>query len=101
MGERPELVRSDRDVETAAERLLQRQRRDDRHEIGIAAALADAVERALDLAGAGQHRRQRVGNRLLGVVVGMNAEMRPRHLLGDGADDGIDLLGLAAAIGVA
>ena len=57
---------------------LELQRRDDGDEIGVAAALAEPVERALDLARAGAHRRERIGHRLLGVVVGMDADMVAR-----------------------
>ena len=42
--------------------MLQHQGRDERDEIGIAAALAQAVERALHLARAGAHRGERVGD---------------------------------------
>ncbi len=65
--------------EVLGELALQQQRRDDRGEVGVAAALADAVERALDLAHAGAHRHQRVGDRVLGVVVGVDAEVRAGH----------------------
>ena len=58
---------------------LQRQRRHDRDQIGVAAALADAVERALDLAHAGLDRGQRIGDRLAGVVMGMDAESARRE----------------------
>ena len=42
-------------------------------EVGVAAALAVAVDRALDVAHAGRDRRQRVGHRELRVVVGVDA----------------------------
>ena len=45
-----------------------------RDQVGVAAALAQPVERALDLARAGAHGGQRVGDRVLGVVVGVDAE---------------------------
>ena len=80
---------------------LEQQRRDDGGEVGVAAALAEAVERALDLARAGPHRHQRVGHRVLGVVVRVDAEMRARHVLVDVRDDGGDLVRQRAAVGVA
>ena len=72
-----------------------------RDQVGVAAALADAVERALDLAHAGAHRGQRIGDRLFGVVVGMDAEMVARHMRHDLRDDRLDLVRQRAAIGVA
>ena len=80
---------------------LQLQRRDDRDEIGVAAALAEAVERALDLARAGAHGGERIGHRLLGVVMGMDADMIAGDLLDHLADDRLDLVRQRAAIGVA
>src|SRR6266567_7609300 len=53
---------------------LKLQRRDDRYEIGIAAALAQPVQRSLNLTGAGANRRKAVSHRLLGVVMGMDAD---------------------------
>src|SRR5262249_10642207 len=50
-----ELRVRDADVEAVGEFALELQRRDDGHEIGVAAALAEPVERALDLARAGAH----------------------------------------------
>ena len=69
-----ELVVGHADLETLGEFLLQLQRRDDRDQIGIAAALAEAVERALDLARAGAHGGERIGHRLLGIVVRVDAD---------------------------
>ena len=80
---------------------LQGQRRDQAHQVGIAAALAQAVQRALDLACAGLHGGQRVGDRVLGVVVGMDAEALGRHDRRHPLDDPCDLVRQAAAIGVA
>ena len=74
---------------------LELQGRDDRNQIGVAAALAEAVERALDLADAGAHRGKRIRHRLLGVVVGMDAEMIAGHVLHHLPDDGLDLVGQA------
>ena len=46
-----------------------------RDQVGIAAALADAVQRALDLAHAGLDGGERIGDRLAGVVMGVDAEI--------------------------
>ena len=81
--------------------LLQLQRRDDGDEIGVAAALAEPVERALDLARAGAHRGEGIRHRLLGVVMGMDADMIAGNLRADLADDALDLMRQRAAIGVA
>ncbi len=81
---------------------LQRQRRHDRDQIGVAAALAEAVQRALDLAHAGLDGGERIGHRLAGVVMGMDAEMVARYAGRDDlVDDGANLRRLRAAIGVA
>ena len=58
-----------------------RQRRDQRDEIGVAAALAKPVQRALDVPRAGENGGQRIGDRVVGVVMGVDAEMRARHML--------------------
>ena len=69
---------------------LQLQVRDDRDQVRVAAALAVAVHRALDQHGALGDRRQRVRDRALGVVVGVDAQRGVRqraphdvHRLGD------------------
>ena len=59
----------------SANSLLQQQRRDDRREIGVAAALAEPVERALNLPRAGAHRGERIRHRLPRVVMAMHAEL--------------------------
>ena len=74
MGQRPELLRRDAGLEALGIVRLQHQRRDDRGEIGIAAALAEPVQRALDLPRAGAHRGERVGHAVIGVVMHMDAE---------------------------
>ena len=78
MGEALELLVGDADLEFVREFRLELQRRDDRDEVGVAAALAEAVERALDLARAGAHRGERIRHRLLGVVMGVDADMARR-----------------------
>ena len=101
MGEVLELVVGDADVEFLRELRLELQRRDDRDEIGVAAALAEPVERALDLARAGAHGGERIGHRLLGVVVGVDADVVAGDRLDHLADDRFDLVRQRAAIGVA
>ena len=54
-----------------------------------------------DLPRTGAHGRQRIGHRLLGIVVGVNADMAARDLRDDVADDGLDLVRHGAAIGIA
>ena len=80
---------------------LELQRRNDGGEIGVAAAFAEAIERALDLPRAGTHRGKAVRHRLLGVVVGVNADTVSGNLPADLADDLLDLVRQRAAVGVA
>ena len=87
MREALELLVRHADVEAVGEFRLELQRRDDRDEIGVAAALAEPVERALDLARAGAHRGERIRHRLLGVVVGVDADMVAGDRLDHLADD--------------
>ena len=94
-------LRRDAGLEAIGELALEQQRRNDRGEVGIAAALAEPVERALDLARAGPHRHQRIGHGVLGVVVRVDAQMRAGHMLVDIRDDGGDLVRQRAAVGVA
>ena len=54
---------------------LQLQRGQDRGEVGVAAALAVAVDAALDEARPGLDGGQRVGDGALGVVVGVDADL--------------------------
>ena len=92
----------DAGLEAAGVGLLEEQRRDQRHEVGVAAALAEAVERALDLPRAGVDGGERVGDGVAGVVVGVDAEAVAGDAgLDDGAGDGADLVGQRAAVGVA
>ena len=92
---------ADADVEGVGEFGLQLERRDDRHQIGVAAALAEPVERALDLPRAGAHGGKGIGHRLLGVVVGVDADVVAGDRLAHRGDDGFDLVRQRAAIGVA
>ncbi len=95
------LVRRHADLEAIGKFALQPQRRDQRTQIGVAAAFAEPVQRALDLASARTHRGQRIGHRLLGVVMGVDADVIARNLLHHLSDDGLDLMRHGAAIGVA
>ena len=80
---------------------LQQQRLDDRGEVGIAAAFAEPVQRALDLPHAGADRGERVRHAVVGVVVNMDAKTIARDVPDDLGHDPFDLLGQRAAIGVA
>ena len=71
---------------------LQLQGRDDGDQVGVAAALAEAVQRALHLASAGAHRQQAVGDRVAGVVVTVDAERIAGHLLGHLGYGRLDLM---------
>ena len=81
---------------------LQLQVGDHRGEVAVAGALAEPVERALHVAGAGVHRGHRVGDRAAGVVVAVDAD---DHVVADVAmhvgDDRLDLVRQRAAVGVA
>lgn len=80
--------------------VLEFQGGDDGEEVGVADPLAVAVGRALDVGGAGVHGGQGVGDGAAGVVLGVDAE--PGAGVGDDrGDDGLDLGGEHAAVGVA
>ena len=70
-------------IETGDVAELEHERRRQRDEIGVAAALAEAIQGALHLAGARAHGRQTVGNRIVGIVVAMDAQL----LAGDALRD--------------
>ena len=101
MGELAQRFRRDAGLEALGEFGLQRQRRDQRHEIGVAAALAEAVQRALHLPRAGADGGERIGDRVVGVVVGVDAELFAGNDARDLADDALDLVRQRAAVGVA
>ena len=73
----------------------------DREQIGVAYALADAVHRALHARGAGAHGRERVGHRATGVVVAVDAEGLAREGSAGGRDDLLHFEGQRAAVGLA
>ena len=101
VGERAEPLRRDAGLVALSVVRFQHQRRDDRGEIGVAAALAEPVQRALDLARTGAHRGERIGHAIVGIVVHMDAEMVAGDVLHHLGHDRLDLLGQRAAIGVA
>ena len=70
-------------------------------EIGVAAAFAQPVQRALDLARAGAHRRQRFATACSVSSWAWMPTWSPGILLADLADDLLDLVRERAAVGVA
>src|SRR5262245_54328908 len=92
MGQFLERCLSDANVETVGKLRLELQCRDDGNEVRIAAPLAKSVERTLDLPRARTHRSERVGYRLLGVIVGVDTDMVARDQFHHLADDLFDLV---------
>ncbi len=81
---------------------LELERGQDRDQVGVAAALAVAVHRALHHARALLDRDQRVGHAAAGVVVGVDADLHAIAQLGDHARGGLgDLRRQRRAVGVA
>ena len=80
---------------------LQLQVGDDRHEVGVAGPLADAVDRALHLRRAGFHGRERVRDRAAGVVVGVDPERRVGQRFAHDHERRAHLRRQRAAVGVA
>ena len=101
MGDGGQLRPRNAGLELAGIGLLEQQIGNQRAQIGIAAAFAQPVERALRLARAGADGGEGHGHGLFGVVVGMDAEIGLRQPGLDLRDDAIDLLRHGAAIGVA
>ena len=79
---------------------LQFQRRNDRREIGIAAPLAQSVQRSLHLPHARAHRRERIRHRLPRIIMCVNAEMRSRNVQRNLPHNPLDLVRQRAAIRV-
>ena len=104
VGDMPELLElqlRDADVETLGKLRLELERRDDRDEIGVATALAQSVEGSLDLARPRAHGRKRVCHRLLGIVMGVDADMIARDDLDHLCDDLLHFMRQSTAVGVA
>jgi hypothetical protein len=73
VAERLELVRRHARLEPRRIVGLQQQRGDDGGEVGVAAAFAEPVQRALDLPGACADRGERIRDAIVGVIVDMDA----------------------------
>ena len=101
-GEALEVFLGDACFETAFVGFLEEERGDQRGEVRVPAALAEAVERALDLADARVDGGERVRDRVAGVVVAVDAEAVARDARGDdvGGDAG-DFRRKRAAVRVA
>src|SRR6185295_18952317 len=89
------------DVETLGEFRFQLERGNDRDQVGIAASLAKAVERSLDLACAGANSGKRICDRLLRIVVSVDPHMVARNDLYDLTDNAFNLVGERTAVGIA
>ncbi len=101
LHQRRHLVRRHADFEAIGKFALEPQCGNQRAQIGVAAAFAEPVQRTLDLPSAGAHRGQRIGNGLLGVVMGVNADVIAGNMFYHLGDDGLDLVRHGAAVGVA
>ena len=94
-------VRRHAGLETLRELRLQGQCGDECDEVGVAAALAETIQRALHLPHAGADGGERIGDRVAGVVVRVDAEIFARNDARDLADDAFDLVRQRSAVGVA
>ena len=74
---------------------------DERGEVAVARAFAVAVDRALHLHRPGAHGGQRVGDAEAAVVVRVDAQRGGGKVGRRGAEDRFDLVGQAAAVGIA
>ena len=101
LGQRRELFRRHADFKAIREVALQQKRRDQRYEIGVAAPFAKAVQRALNMPRSSEHGGERIGDRIAGVVMRVNAKMRSRDMLRYLRDDARDLMRERSAIGIA
>ena len=81
--------------------LLQHQRRQQRDQIGVAATLTQPVDGALHLPAAGGDGGERVCDRVLRIIMGMDAEPVAGDVLDHGRDDLMHLVRQCATIGVA
>ena len=88
-GQAGQCRRGDPGLEAAGIGLFQQQGRDQRGQVGIAATLAQPVQRALDLARPRIHGSQRIGHGIAGIVMAVNAQpvtgYSGRHHLGGDA----------------
>ena len=80
---------------------LELQRRNDGNEIGVSAPLSKPVERALDLARTGAHSGERIGYRLLRVIVRMDSHVVAGNYFHHFANDLFNLIRQRTAICVA
>ena len=80
---------------------LERQVRDDGHQVRVAGPLPVAVDGALDMRRAADHRSDRVRDCAAGVVLGVDADADVVTEVGrDLADDALDVMGQRPAVGV-
>ena len=100
-GQRAKRLHADARLEAARIILLQQQRWDDRGEVRVAAALAKAVQRTLNLPRARANRRQRIGDSVFGIVVRVDAHVIAWDVPDDLGHDVLHLMRERAAIGVA
>ena len=101
-GEGFEALGRDAGGKAAGIGFFQKKRRDQRCKVGVAAAFAEAVQRALDLARARFDRREAARHGVAGIVVGVDAEAVARNARGDDSGGDLsDLGGERAAVGVA
>src|SRR5262252_5214227 len=80
---------------------LELERRNNGNEISVAAPLTEAVERALDLARTCTHCGERIGDRLIRIVMCVNADVIAWNGFHHLANDLFDLVRQRAAIGIA
>ncbi len=102
LGKRDRLRLGHADIISRAVGFLEQQRRDQGDQVGVAAALAEAIERALHLARAGIDRGEAARHRIAGIVMAMDRQ----PVAGDArfdhrAGDIVDLARQRAAVGVA
>jgi hypothetical protein len=103
VGDQPGERRQRGEIDRGGDTQLEREARDHGGQVGVAAALAVAVDRALHVGGASPHGGQRVGSGAAAVVVGVDADPRPHRpeVIAGGPHRGVDLPWQRAAGGVA